>query len=554
MPSSIVSLLQEFEDVFPEEIPNGLPPIRGIEHQIDFVPGATIPNRPAYRSNPEETKELQKQVGELMEKGYVRDSLSPCAVPVILVPKKDGTWMMCVDFRAINNITVKYRHPIPRLDDMFDELHGSCIFSKIDLKSGYHQIRMKEGDEWKTASKTKYGLYEWLVMPFRLTNAPSTFMRLMNHVLRAFIGKFVVVYFNDILIYSKNLDDHLIHLKYVLDVLRKERLFANLKKCTFCTDKLVFLGFVVSARGIQVDEEKVRAIQDWPSPTSVSKVRSFHGLASFYRRFVKDFSSIAAPITEVIKKNVGFKWGEDQEKSFQVIKEKLTHAPLLALPNFAKTFEVECDASSLGIGAVLMQEGRPIAYFSEKLNGAALKYPTYDKELYALARALETWKHYLWPKEFVIHTEHESLKHMKGQHKWNKRHARWMEFVETFPYVIRYKQGKENIVADALSRRYVLISTLDAKLLGFEHIKELYPLDQDFSNEYACCEKGDHDKFFRHEGFLFRENRLCIPNCSIRDLLVRESHGGGLMGHFGGSQDFRGFARTLLLAAHEARC
>ena len=189
---------------------------------------------------------------------------------------------------------------------MFDELHGSCIFSKIDLKSGYHQIRMNEGDEGTTAFKTKYGLYEWLVMPFGVTNAPSTFIRLMNHILRAFIGKFMVVYFDDILIYSKNLDDHLIYLKYVLDVLRKERLFANMKKCTFCTDRLVFLGFVVCAQGIQVDEKKVRAIQEWPSPTSVSKVRSFHGLASFYWRFMKDFSSIVAPITEVIKKNVGF--------------------------------------------------------------------------------------------------------------------------------------------------------------------------------------------------------------------------------------------------------
>ena len=533
LPSSVVSLLQEYDDVFPEETPSGLPPIRGIEHQIDFVPGAVLPNRPAYRSNPEETKELQRQVQELMDKGYVRESMSPCAVPVLLVPKKDGSWRMCVDCRAINNITVKYRHPIPRLDDMLDELHGACVFSKIDLKSGYHQIRMKEGDEWKTAFKTKYGLFEWLVMPFGLTNAPSTFMRLMNHVLRAFIGKFVVVYFDDILIYSKNLDDHVAHVKSVLDVLRKEKLFANMKKCTFCTDQLVFLGFVISAQRIQVDEEKIRAIREWSTPTSIANVRSFHGLASFYRRFVKDFSTLAAPLTEVIKKNVGFKWGEEQEKAFQLLKQQLTNAHLLSLPNFNKTFEIECDASGIGIGAVLMQEGKPIAYFSEKLSGAVLNYPTYDKELYALVRALETWQHYLWPKEFVVHTDHESLKHLKGQQKLNRRHARWMEFIETFPYVIRYKQGKENVVADALSRRYALISTLDAKLLGFEHIKELYPLDQDFCDEYRNCEGKALGKFFRHEDFLFRENKLCVPNCSLRDLLVRESHSGGLMGHFG---------------------
>ena len=216
---------------------------------------------------------------------------------------------MCVDCRAINNITVKYRHPIPRLDDMLDELHGATIFSKIDLRSGYHQIRMQEGDEWKTAFKTKQGLYEWLVMPFGLTNAPSTFMRLMNHVLREFINKFVVVYFDDILVYSKALAEHEEHLRQVLLTLRDVQLYGNLKKCDFCTQEVVFLGFVVSKDGLQVDQSKVKAVQEWPTPTNITQVRGFHGLASFYRRFVKDFSTIAAPLTEVTKKNVPFRWG-----------------------------------------------------------------------------------------------------------------------------------------------------------------------------------------------------------------------------------------------------
>ena len=533
LPSVVVSLLQEYEDVFSNDVPSGLPPIRGIEHQIDFVLGATIPNRPTYRSNPEETKELQRQVEELMAKGHVRESMSLCAVPVLLVPKKDGTWRMYVDCRAINNITVKYRHPIPRLNDMLDELHGSCIFTKIDLKSGYHQIRMKEGDEWKTAFKTKYGLYEWLVMPFGLTNAPSTFMRLMNHALRAFIGKFVVVYFDDILVYSKDLDEHINHLQCVLDVLRKEKLYANLKKCSFCMEKVVFLGYVISAKGIEVDEEKVKAIKEWPTPKTITEVRSFHGLASFYRRFVKNFSTLVAPLTEIVKKSVGFKWGSEQDRAFVEIKEKLCGASLLALPDFSKTFEIECDASGIGIGAVLMQEKRPIAYFSEKLNGAALNYPTYDKELYALVRALETWQHYLSSKEFVIHTDHESLKYLNGQGKLNRRHAKWVEFIESLPYVIKYIQGKENIVADTLSRRYALISTLNAKLLGFEYVKELYANDDDFANVYGACEKTAFGKFYRLDEYLFRDNRLYVPNSSMRELLVREAHGGGLMCHFG---------------------
>jgi hypothetical protein len=351
---------------------------------------------------------------------------------------------------------------------MLDELSGAIIFTKIDLRNGYHQIRMKEGDEWKTAFKTKFGLYEWLMMPFGLTNAPNTFMHLMNHVLRPFISKFVVVYFDDILIYSKSLDEHVEHIKCVLAVLRKECLFANLAKCTFCTDKVVFLGFVVLAQGVEVDEDKIKVVHELLPPQNVSQVRSFLGLAGFYRRFVKDFSTIAAPINELTKKDVQFHWGAAQEKAFN----KLKTAPL-ALPDFGKIFEIECDASGVGIGGVLMKEGRPIAYFSEKLSGPTLNYSVYDKELYALVRSLETWQHYLLPNEFIIHSDRESLKHLKVQLKLNKRHAKWSEFIESFPHIVKYKKEKDNVVADALFRCHALLTQLDAKIFGLESIKGL---------------------------------------------------------------------------------
>uniref|UniRef100_A0A2N9HUX4 Reverse transcriptase n=1 Tax=Fagus sylvatica TaxID=28930 RepID=A0A2N9HUX4_FAGSY len=497
VPMEIQTVMQNYEDVFPNELPSDLPPLRDIQHQIDLVPGSSLPNRAAYRMTPLEKAELQKQIQDLLEKGYIRESISPCSVPTLLTPKKDGSWRMCVDSRAINKITVKYRFPIPRLDDMLDCLAGSKIFSKIDLRSGYHQIRMREGDEWKTAFKTPHGLYEWLVMPFGLTNAPSTFMRVMTEMLRPVLGLCAVVYFDDILVYSKSLADHIQHLEGVFKLLREYKFYANTKKCTFATNQVGFLGYIVSDTGIKMDPSKTKAIIEWPTPKTVSEVRSFHGLATFYRRFVKNFSSIAAPLTDCLKQQT-LQWTEASEASFNALKTALTTAPILQVPDFDKVFEVDTDASIQGIGGVLSQEGKPLAFFSEKLNGAKLNYCTYDLEFFAIVQAIKHWQYYLAYKEFVLHTDHEALKHLNSQQGLHKRHAKWVAFLQQFNFSIIHKAGCLNKVADGLSRRQALLTEMKALVPGWVSVQGA--------------------------------TTMCVPHCSLRRQLLQEVH---QQGHFG---------------------
>ncbi|GJY47091.1 putative nucleotidyltransferase, ribonuclease H [Tanacetum coccineum] len=335
---------------------------------------------------------------------------------------------------------------------------GATIFTKLDLKSRYYQIRLRLGDEWKTAFKTREGLYEWLVMTFGLSNTPSTFMRVMNQLLRPFIGKFVVVYFDDILIYSASFSEHVSHVRQVFTLLRKDSFYAATKKCVFMTPKVLFLGYVVSRERIQVDESKVVVVQEWPTPTTITEVQSFHGLACFYRRFIPNFSFIMAPLTDCMKEK-SFVWTEEAESAFQVVKEKLTTAPILVLPDFSKVFELHTNASKVAIGGVLSQGGRPVTYFSEKLMELKSRYTTYDLEFYAMVQVVKHWPHYLFQKEFVLFTDHDSLRHIRTQDKI----------------------GVSNRAADALSKRSNLLVSMQVDMSGLVVIREQLTLDPYFS-------------------------------------------------------------------------
>ncbi|GKV48180.1 hypothetical protein SLEP1_g55007, partial [Rubroshorea leprosula] len=330
---------------------------------------------------------------------------------------------------------------------------GAQVFSKIDLRSGYHQLKIKEGDIPKSAFRTRYGHYEFLVMPFGLTNAPAAFMDLMNRVFKAYLDKFVVVFIDDILVYSRSNAEHEEHLRLVLQILREKKLYAKLKKCEFWLDRVAFLGHVVSKDGISVDPDKVKAIVEWSQPTNVTEVRSFLGLAGYYRRFVEGFSHIAMPLTKLTQKEVKFEWNDECERSFQELKNQLVSAPILTIPDDSGGFTIYSDASKKGLGSVLMQHDKVVAYASRQLKPYEKNYPTHDLELAAVVFALKIWRHYLYGEKCEIFTDHKSLKYIFTQKELNMRQRRWLELLKDYDLTISYHQGKANVVADALSRK-----------------------------------------------------------------------------------------------------
>lgn len=449
VPACIQSVLEDFVQVFRE--PTELPPQRGVDHVIELLPGKGPVNVRPYRYPQFQKEEIERLVDEMLKTGVIRDSQSSFSSPVLLVKKKDGTWRFCVDYRALNEATVKDKFPIPTIDEIMDELQGSAYFSKLDLRAGYHQIRMREADIHKTAFRTHLGHYEFVVMPFGLTNAPATFQYAMNRIFKPFLRKFVTVFFDDILVYSKTLEEHVGHLQAVLNVLVENVFFAKLSKCSFCQTSIDYLGHVVSKEGVAVDQQKIKAMVEWPRPTTIKQLRGFLGLTGYYRKFVRHYAQVAYPLTDLLKKNQ-FQWSQVAQDAFDSLKTLMTETPVLALPNFSKVFVVETDASNKGVGAVLSQDGHPLAYFSKKLTSHLAVASAYVRELYAVTQSVLKWRHYLLGRHFIIKTDHKSLRELMFQVVQTPEQQYYVTKLMGFQFTVVYRAGKTNQVADALSR------------------------------------------------------------------------------------------------------
>ncbi|KAK8918382.1 hypothetical protein KSP39_PZI021861 [Platanthera zijinensis] len=492
-----VPVVRDFLEVFPEELP-GLPPSRDVEFTIDLVEGAKPVAKAPYRMAPKELAELKSQLQELLDKGFIRPSTSPWGAPVLFVKKKDGSFRLCVDYRELNKLTIRNQYPLPRIDDLFDQLSNAKVFSKIDLRSGYHQMRINEDDIYKTAFSTRYGHFEFVVMPFGLTNAPAVFMDLMNRVFKEFLDIFVIVFIDDILVYSTNKDEHTEHLKVVLTTLKCHALYAKFSK------------------------------------------------------------SIALPLTKLTRKNALFLWTKECQEAFDELKTRLTTAPVLVMPCGIEGFQIYSDASLKGLGCVLMQNGKVVAYASRQLKDSERNYPTHDLELAAVIFALKIWRHYLYGAQCEIFTDHKSLKYIFSQKEINMRQRRWLELIKDYDVDIKYHPGKANIVADALSRKHLapmivplteqqellreiqnfklltcitisqtpgLLFQLVAENSIKDRVRKAMNQDPIFVKILEKVKSGQSISFTEHDGLLFLNGRLCIPHVdALRSEILYDGH------------------------------
>ena len=492
--------------------------------------------------------------------GHIRYSKSPWGAPVILAKKKDGTWRMCVNYKGLNKLTIRNSYPLPRSDDLIDRLQSARYFTKIDLRTGYHQIRVSEEDVSKTAFRTRYGHYEFRVLPFGLTDAPATFQQLMNDIFRDQLGDFVVVFLDDIMVYSNTFEDHVRHVQIVLDKLREYKLFAKLSKCDFFQKEITYLGHHISRSGVSIDKSKIEAVLNWPRPSNVKDVRSFLGFVGFLRRSLQNYSSYTAPFTDLLKgitrkSTKPIEWNASLEETFNKLKSLIVNAPTLAIPDPNQTFEVETDASDYAIGAALFQIGRPIAFESKKLDSAQRNYSVQEKELFAIIYALKKWRHYLYGSKFTVLTDHKSLQYFLSQKNFEGRKARWAELMQDFDFEIRYRKGALNSVADALSRipeiNALSFVEFNNDLFDLIRGKQKYLDDRTFSKFWKRAETGidvdygttstPKNLYYVANGLLYRNSKVCIPHIKdIKNKILYECHDAPSAGH-------PGVQRTLAL-------
>lgn len=535
IPEQVQKIIDEFSSVF--AVPTKLPPTRACDHTIPLVPGAAPVSVRPYRFAPAVKDEIERQIQEMLASGIIQRSTSPFSSSVLLVKKKDGSWRFCVDYRHLNAITLKSKYPVPIIDEFLDELASACWFSSLDLRSGFHQIRLKVGEEFKTAFQTHCGHFEFRVMAFRLTGAPGTFQFTMNSTLSPYLRKFVLVFFDDILIYSRTFEEHLIHLKLVLELLVKDHWLVKLSKCSFAQRQISYLGHTISEQGVGTDPSKIAAVAQRPIPVNAKELRSFLGLAGYYRKFVRHFGLICKPLTDLLKKQSLFVWTVKHSNSFNALKQALCNAPVLALPDFSKQFCIETDASGTGVGAVLLQEGHPLAYISKALGPRSQGLSTNEKEYLAILLAVQQWRQYLQHQEFLIFTDQRSLSQLNEQ----RLHTPWQQKVFTKLLGLQYLANRRfSPNSCALSRKSshtsqcAAISSCTPQWLT--EVVDGYRLDP---NSLSLLSRLSIDPqsvpgYTLHQGLIRFKNRIWIgDNAQLHMKLLHACHSSPVGGHSG---------------------
>ena len=539
--SLLDSILEKHKGVF-APLPNGVP-VRDVKHRINLEPGAKPVSQPTRRMSPAELKEVSKQLADFLEKGFIQPSNSPYGSPILFVRKSSGELRWCVEYMALNDQTIKDRYPIPRIEEMLDMLKGSQYFTKLDLNSGYHQLPMAPEDVSKTAFKTRYGQYEFKVLPFGLCNAPGTFQRAMDDMLRPHLDVFTTVYLDDILIFSNTFEEHMEHLDKVLTLLSEHKFHVKQKRCDFGLTRITFLGHVIDRDGIHMDPCKVEAVREWPTPNKVRKLRGFLlGLADYFRRFIQAFAAIASPLIELTKEDTPWQWTSEHQEAFNALKAAITTGPELAYPDYSKPFDIHVDASGFATGAVLQRDQgkglQPIAYLSHRMSPAERNYPVHEQEMLAIVLALRAWRCYVEGTPFTVHTDHHTLQYLRKQPVLSRRQARWMDKLANFDATFKYVPGKKNR-ADALRRREdlsaaapITFTTVQPDTDLLSEIQEAYTADSLVKVDQT--RPAGKRQLLQQDGLWYSKQGLglYLPE-SLQRRLIRECHSTALAGHLG---------------------